>query len=204
MGDPKKKQVLLKLEYQGMKYDVQNVVVTAQIADSLNLLDVTMKVPGAIYEPGKFPALRMKRENAGFLLYSSGKMVCTGTKSPDEARERIGTLCTELGKYGIKTNREPVVHVRNIVASVDLQRELKLHELAYSMTESEYNPEYFPAMKINTAGTRILLFRTGKAILPGMKSMKDVDKTAQWLKHRLEQAEAEMKKEIRKYNEIKA
>lgn len=203
MGDPvKKKDPVLKLEYQGMRYDVQNVVVTAQIADSLNLLDITMKVPGAIYEPGKFPALRMKRENAGFLLYSSGKIVCTGTKSPEEARKRIENLRTELAGYGIKT-KEPIVHVRNIVASVDLQRELKLHELAYSMDESEYNPEYFPAMKINTAGTRILLFRTGKAILPGMKSMNDVDKTAQWLKHRLEQAEEEMKKEIRKYK-IKA
>lgn len=201
MGDPKK-QVLLKLEYQGMKYDVQNVVVTAQIADSLNLLDMTMKVPGAIYEPGKFPALRMKRENAGFLLYSSGKIVCTGTKSPEEATKRIEDLRAELAKYNIKTT-EPVVHVRNIVASVDLQRELKLHELAYSMDESEYNPEYFPAMKINTGGTRILLFRTGKAIMPGMKSMKDVDKTAQWLKHRLERAEEDIKNDLHKHK-IKA
>ncbi len=185
-----------------MKYDVQNVVVTAQIADSLNLLDMTMKVPGAIYEPGKFPALRMKRDNASFLLYSSGKIVCIGTKSPEEATKRIEDLRTELAKYDVKTTK-PIVHVRNIVASVDLQRELKLHELAYSMDESEYNPEYFPAMKINTGGTRILLFRTGKAIMPGMKSMADVDKTAQWLKHRLERAEEDMKTDLHKHK-IKA
>lgn len=190
-----------------MKYDVQNVVVTAQIADSLNLLDMTMKVPGAIYEPGKFPALRMKRDNASFLLYSSGKIVCIGTKSPEEASKKIEDLRTELAKYNIKTTK-PIVHVRNIVASVDLQRELKLHELAYSMEESEYNPEYFPAMKINTAtgtakGTRILLFRTGKAIMPGMKSMADVDKTAQWLKHRLERAEEDIKNDLHKHK-IKA
>lgn len=202
MGDPEKKKIL-KLEFEGMRYDVQNVVVTAQIADSLNLLDATLKVPGAIYEPGKFPALRLKRGNAGLLLYSSGKIVCTGTKSPEEAKVKIEQLQAELAKHGIATIKEPVVHVRNIVASVDLQRELKLHELAYSMDESEYNPEYFPAMKINTGSTRILLFRTGKAILPGMKSMKDVDKTAQWLKHRLEQAEEDIKKEFNKYK-IKA
>lgn len=201
MGDPEKKKIL-KLEFEGMRYDVQNVVVTAQIADSLNLLDITTKVPGAIYEPGKFPAIRMKRDNAGLLLYSSGKIVCTGTKSPAEASERIERLREELAKYGVAT-RAPVVHVRNIVASMDLQRELKLHELAYSIDESEYNPEYFPAMKINTAGTRILLFRTGKAILPGMKSMKDVDKTVQWLKHRLERAEEDIKKDFHKYK-IKA
>lgn len=202
MGEPEKKKIL-KLEFEGMRYDVQNVVVTAQIADSLNLLDVTLKVPGAIYEPGKFPALRMKRGNSGLLLYSSGKIVCTGTKSPEEARAKIEQLSAELAKHGIATIKEPAVHVRNIVASVDLQRELKLHELAYSMDESEYNPEYFPAMKINTAGTRILLFRTGKAILPGMKSMKDVDRTAQWLKHRLERAEEDIKKDFHKYK-IKA
>ena len=173
-------------------YEVQNVVVTSQLAPSFNLLRITKHISGAVYEPGKFPALRLKKFGVGFLLYSSGKIVCTGSKTPDAAKEKIGQLCDELGESGIKTHANPKIHIRNIVASVDLKKELRLHELAYMMDDSEYNPEYFPGMKIKVGNTRILVFRTGKAIVPGLKSVDEVEKTVNWLKNRLEKAEAEI------------
>lgn len=175
------------------RYNVENVVVTTQLAKNFNLIEINKRLDGAVYEPGKFPALRLKKHSVGFLLYSSGSIVCSGSKSPDEARQKIELLRGELKKCGVDTN-QPEVMIRNIVASVDLGKELKLHELAYLMEDSEYNPEYFPGMKIRKGNTRILVFRTGKAIIPGLKSMDEVGKTVNWLKNRLDSMQVEIDK----------
>ncbi|MFH0961866.1 MAG: TATA-box-binding protein [archaeon] len=177
------------------EYKINNVVVTTQLANNFNLIDVTKKVPGSVYEPGNFPALRLKKYEAGFLLYSSGKIVCTGAKSTAGAEEKVRLLQQELKKYGISTIAKPKIYVRNIVASIDLKRELKLHELACLMEESEYNPEYFPGMKVQFENTRLLVFRTGKAILPGLGSIEEIEKTVKWLKGRLYETELEIAKQ---------
>lgn len=175
-----------------LEYQIQNVVMTAKIAKNLNLLDIHKKLDGAVYEPGKFPALRLRKFGAGFLLYSSGSIVCTGSKSPDQAKERVMDLIALLKEHKVRTSRKPTMEVRNIVASVDLKKELRLHELAYAMEESEYNPEAFPGMKVRYAGTRILVFRTGKAIVPGLRTIEEVNQTIVWLQNKLESAEKEI------------
>ena len=88
---------------------------------------------------------------------------------------------------------EPEINVRNIVASADVGKELKLHELAYAIEDSEYNPEAFPGMKLRVGGAHILIFRTGKAIVPGLKSIEDVKPTVEALKKTLEKAEEDAK-----------
>lgn len=175
------------------KFEVQNVVVTARIAYSLNLVELNEKLDGAKYEPGKFPALRIKRGGVGFLLYSSGNIVCTGSKSPEEAQQHVDDLSKELKKFKVDTT-DTTINVRNIVASADVGKELKLHELAYAIEDSEYNPEAFPGMKLRVGGAHILIFRTGKAIVPGLKSIEDVKPTVKALKDLLESAEKQAAK----------
>ncbi len=176
-----------------VKFEVQNVVVTARIASKLNLVDLNNKLEGAKYEPGKFPALRIKRNSVGFLLYSSGNIVCTGSKSPEGAQDHVNKLAAELNKHHVETLDPVKVNVRNIVASADIGKELKLHELAYAIEDSEYNPEAFPGMKLRVGGAHILIFRTGKAIVPGLKSIEDVKPTVELLRTIIDKAEAEAK-----------
>ena len=175
-----------------VSFQVQNVVVTAKIADSLDLIKLNNKLDGAKYEPGKFPALRIKRCGVGFLLYSSGNIVCTGSKSPEAAEEHVTELCKEISKHGAKIHATYKVNVRNIVASADVGKELKLHELAYAIDDSEYNPEAFPGMKLRVGGAHILIFRTGKAIVPGLKSIADVKPTVLALRAAIDKAEKEV------------
>jgi transcription initiation factor TFIID TATA-box-binding protein len=177
------------------EYKINNVVVTTQLAPSFNLLDVMKKVPGSVYEPGNFPALRLKKYEAGFLIYSSGKIVCTGAKSTKDAEDKVKKLQDEFKRYGVSTIAKPKIYVRNIVASIDLKKELRLHELACLMEESEYNPEYFPGMKVQFGNTRLLVFRTGKAILPGLASVEEIEKTVKWLKARIIATELEIAKQ---------
>ncbi len=187
------RRVKNKMTRGDVEYQIQNVVMTAKVANMLNLIDLHKSVDGAVYEPGKFPALRLRQFGAGFLLYSSGSVVCTGSKSPEGAKEKVMNLIKMLKKHKVKTLKDPTLEVRNIVASVDLKKELNLHNLSYIMEESEYNPEAFPGMKVKKDATRLLVFRTGKAILPGLRSVDEVEETIDWLYTRLEEAEKEVK-----------
>ncbi|HDR53434.1 MAG TPA: hypothetical protein ENN60_02055 [archaeon] len=172
-------------------YKVQNIVVTGKLAASLNLIDINNKISSSVYEPGKFPALRIKMFGVGFLLYSSGNFVCSGARGTDAAREKATQLACLLRENGVPVE-DPKVEVRNIVVSVDLDRSLRLHELAYIIPDSEYDPEAFPGMKLRKGSTRILVFRTGKAIIPGLRTLEEVEHTIGWLKRTLDDAEDEV------------
>ena len=181
------------------EYDVQNVVVTGRLAPSLNLLEINERIPGSVYEPGKFPAVRIKKFGVGFLLYSSGNFVCRGARSIEEAKEKVDRLVNMLRENNIEV-QDPEIEIRNIVVSVDLNKNLRLHELAYAIPDSEYDPEAFPGMKLRKGSTRILIFRTGKAIIPGLRTIEEIEYTISWLKNTLEQAE----KEIENFKKPKA
>ncbi|MBR9679871.1 MAG: hypothetical protein GOU99_02370 [Candidatus Altiarchaeota archaeon] len=174
-----------------IEYKVQNIVVTGRFGDSLNLIHINENVDGSVYEPGKFPALRIKKFSVGFLLYSSGNFVCSGAKSVNDAQTKVNQLVEVLEEGGV-TVKIPQIAVRNIVVSVDLKRSLRLHELAYAIPDSEYDPEAFPGMKLKKGSTRILIFRTGKVIIPGLRTVEEIEKTIDWLDNTLNDAEKEI------------
>ena len=173
------------------EYKVQNVVVTGRLADSLDLIALNDKIPNSIYEPARFPALRIKMFGVGFLLYSSGNFVCSGSRGTELAQEKADLIAALLKENGFEVG-EPKVEVRNIVVSVDLKRSLRLHELAYVIPDSEYDPEAFPGMKLRKGSTRILVFRTGKAIVPGLRTIEEIESTIGWLERTLDSAEDEI------------
>ena len=69
--------------------EIQNVVASGRIADILDLqaLSLAMDDAGVTYKPEQFPGLvyRIKEPKAVILVFQSGKVVCTGTKTPEDA-----------------------------------------------------------------------------------------------------------------------
>ena len=65
------------------KITVQNMVASGSIGMDLNLNSLAMSLENTEYEPEQFPGLVYKliEPNATFLLFSNGKLVCTGTKN---------------------------------------------------------------------------------------------------------------------------
>ena len=80
------------------KINVQNIVASGNVGMDLNLNILAMKLPNTEYEPEQFPGLVYKlggkegSDRATFLLFSNGKIVCTGTKSEDE----VDAACKKL------------------------------------------------------------------------------------------------------------
>jgi transcription initiation factor TFIID TATA-box-binding protein len=69
--------------------------------------------------------------------------------------------------------------IENVVASTSLGQELDLKAIALALGGSEYEPEQFPGLiyRIKDPKTAILLFRSGKVVCTGAKSLESV-KTA--------------------------
>ena len=138
-----------------------------------------MDLPNTEDNPEQFPGLIMKiREpKASFLIFSSGKVVCTGTKSLEEVDEALQKLIGYMKKVDIDIIIKPVVRVENIVASSDIDMKLDLNEIAIKLNNVEYEPEQFPGLvfKIHdeTKAT-FLIFGNGKIVCTGTKSDKDV------------------------------
>ena len=79
---------------------IQNIVASGSIGMDLNLNTLAMKLENAEYEPEQFPGLvyKLKEAKATFLLFSNGKVVCTGTKSEKDMREALEKLIRNLKK----------------------------------------------------------------------------------------------------------
>ena len=69
--------------------------------------------------------------------------------------------------------------IENVVASTSLGQELDLKAIALALIGAEYEPEQFPGLiyRLKEPKTAILLFRSGKVVCTGAKSLENV-KTA--------------------------
>ena len=68
---------------RGYKVQVENIVASAKIEGKLKLDTIAYKLENSEYEPEQFPGLvyRMADPKVAFLLFGSGKIVCTGGRT---------------------------------------------------------------------------------------------------------------------------
>jgi transcription initiation factor TFIID TATA-box-binding protein len=80
------------------KINIQNIVASGSIGMDLNLNTLAMKLENTEYEPEQFPGLvyKLMEAKATFLLFSNGKVVCTGTKSEEEVHQALDILIRNL------------------------------------------------------------------------------------------------------------
>lgn len=66
---------------------IQNIVASANLGKVLNLEAVALDLENTEYEPEQFPGLvyRLSDPKVVLLLFGSGKVVCTGAKTADQA-----------------------------------------------------------------------------------------------------------------------
>ena len=155
---------------------IENVVASASLNVKIDLSKL-LTLPGTEYEPEQFPGLvlRMRDPKAAALIFSSGKIVCTGAKSPELARKAIDNVIKNIRSVGIKVKKAANVTIENIVASTKLDQELKLNEIAFALPNAEYEPEQFPGLvyRMDDPKVAFLLFGSGKVVCTGGKSIED-------------------------------
>ncbi len=80
--------------------EIVNVVASATIDQKLDLYKIQKEFPDVEYNPDQFTGavFRLKNPKTATLLFSTGKMVCTGSKSEDMARKAVKTVVQKLRK----------------------------------------------------------------------------------------------------------
>jgi len=176
--------------------DVVNVVASASVDQELDLYDITKKFPDTEYHPEQFPGLvfRLKNPKTATLIFRTGKMVCTGSKSSDLARKAVKIVVQKLRKGGIKIKKDAVVTVQNIVSSINLRGKINLEKAARTLPRSMYEPEQFPGVihRMLDPKTVILIFSSGKLVCTGAKTEKDVYRSVNNLHNLLEEKDLMM------------
>ena len=90
---------------------VQNIVASGDLHTFIDLNMAAIVMENAMYEPEVFPGLiyRMKDPKTVFLIFSTGKVVCTGAKNKKFVKEAFIKLNEKVRELGIaKINEENI------------------------------------------------------------------------------------------------
>ena len=171
--------------------NIENVVATATLNQKIDLKSIVRIFPGVEYRPEQFPGLvyRLKKPKTATLIFTSGKMVCTGAKSERQARKAVTKVVDELKRNGIVILGKPEIQVQNIVASAGLGGRIDLEKTTYSLKRTMYEPEQFPGLiyRMDDPKVVILIFASGKLVCTGAKKEAEVPRAIAKLKETLEE-----------------
>ena len=158
---------------------VVNIVVSASLGHDIPLEKMAATLSNTEYNPEQFPGLviRIKDPKTSALIFSSGKIVCTGARSMDKVYESIKKIIKSLEKINVKIKEVPEVKIQNIVAAGSVGMDLNLNVLAMKLENTEYEPEQFPGLvyKLPEKKATFLLFSNGKIVCTGTKSEAEVN-----------------------------
>jgi transcription initiation factor TFIID TATA-box-binding protein len=159
---------------------LQNIVSTANLKCVLDLREIALKAKNAEYNPKKFAAviMRIKEPKTTALIFSSGKMVCTGARTEEDSKQASRIYAKIIVKLGFPAKFSEF-KVQNIVASCDAKFPIRLEGLASEYLKfCSYEPEMFPGLIFHMLDPKIvlLIFVSGKIVLTGAKNREDIYK----------------------------
>ncbi len=171
--------VAKKVSKKSVPLKVQNIVATTSLEESVSLTKLARTQPNTEYNPDTFPGLvlRVKDPKSAVLVFSSGNLVCTGTKSVAQVRDVVQQVIKQLKKIGVNVKIKPKITVQNIVASGAIDLKLNLNTLSLELENTEYEPEQFPGLvyKLEAPTATFLLFSNGKLVCTGTKNKAQLD-----------------------------
>jgi transcription initiation factor TFIID TATA-box-binding protein len=174
-------------------------VSTVNLNCKLDLKKIALHARNAEYNPKRFAAviMRIREPRTTALIFSSGKMVCTGAKSEDDSRLAARKYARIIQKLGF-TVRFANPHrlrdharvtflyfqakflefkIQNMVGSCDVRFPIRLEGLVLTHGKfSSYEPELFPGLIYRMVKPRIvlLIFVSGKVVLTGAKVRTEI------------------------------
>jgi transcription initiation factor TFIID TATA-box-binding protein len=161
---------------------IENIVSSAAIGKDIDIesKEIQDALEGVTYDRERFPGLVFKlKEPEGpktaHLIFSSGKLVCTGAKSIEDSKKAIHITVGLLRNVDPDIPYEFDITVQNIVASSKLDANLNLEAIALEVPNTEYEPEQFPGLvfRIKDPKVVLLLFGSGKVVCTGAKTFDD-------------------------------
>jgi len=165
---------------------IQNVVAVASLDQRIDLLSIMKVFRNVKYRPKKFPGLVfwLKQPKTATLIFSTGKMVCTGAKSEKIAKSAVRKVVRELKKAGFIISGSPKIKIVNMVGTADVGGEIDIEAASDILDNTMYEPEQFPGLiyRMKEPKVVILMFRSGKLVLTGGKRKEQVHEAIEKIK----------------------
>ncbi|MFP3219986.1 MAG: TATA-box-binding protein [Candidatus Marsarchaeota archaeon] len=170
---------------------IENVVASVSLGGTIDLYQIARAIPGVDYDPKRFPGLlfRLSKPKTATLIFSSGKMVCTGAKSSAGVFEAVDEIVRTLREKGIEIKGQPEVFIQNVVASANLMSEVNLEKAGLQLDNVLYEPEQFSGLIYRMTDPRVvlLIFGSGKMVCTGARSEEDVYKAVEKIYNKLKE-----------------
>ncbi len=157
---------------------LENIVSTVDLDCKLDLRKIALQAKNAEYNPKRFAAviMRIRNPKTTALIFSSGKMVCTGAKTVVDSETAARKYAKTIKKLGFDVRFKKFT-IQNIVGScaVDFRISLEHLKLKYDKF-CTYDPEIFPGLIFRMGDPKIvlLIFCSGKVVLTGAKEKQQL------------------------------
>ncbi|KFQ82932.1 TATA-box-binding protein [Phaethon lepturus] len=170
-------------ESSGIVPQLQNIVSTVNLGCKLDLKTIALRARNAEYNPKRFAAviMRIREPRTTALIFSSGKMVCTGAKSEEQSRLAARKYARVVQKLGFPAKFLDF-KIQNMVGSCDVKFPIRLEGCLQACLNTvtlfsySYEPELFPGLIYRMIKPRIvlLIFVSGKVVLTGAKVRAEI------------------------------
>lgn len=161
-------------------FQIENVVATADFKCQLRLEELFLKIRNTEYNPNLFKALIIKiaKPFSNVLLFPSGKVICVGAKSEENAKKAIKIVAKIMIKqgYAIKLTR---MKIQNLICGINIQQPIDLKDFAQKNDQfCSYNPELFSGLifKMTHFGIKIIIFSSGEMLFTGTNDRSIINK----------------------------
>jgi transcription initiation factor TFIID TATA-box-binding protein len=174
---------------------IENIIANSMIADELDIHRIAEKIPGFMYDPTEFLGLTLKLDepNVAVLLLPNGKVICTGAKKIEDIEYSIKFVVNKIKGIGLKIKSKTDIEIQNIIAYLDLNKELDLNAISKGLMQENisYEPDQFPGIVYNMddLGAILLIFNSGKIVCTGVKKLDDVTKAIEMMKEKISSLE---------------
>ncbi|KAL0228316.1 hypothetical protein RCL1_004459 [Eukaryota sp. TZLM3-RCL] len=158
---------------------VHNVVATVNLGCELDLKHIATYVRNAEFNPRRIAAvvIRIYEPKTTALVFRTGKMVITGSKSEEDCRRASRKFTRMLFKANCPVQlKEFTIH--NIVAVTYTPYKIDLEALHVRHHKfSQFEPEIFPGLIYRLLDPKIclLVFMNGKIVLTGGKTREAIN-----------------------------
>nr|Q9NHP5.1 RecName: Full=TATA-box-binding protein; AltName: Full=TATA sequence-binding protein; AltName: Full=TATA-binding factor; AltName: Full=TATA-box factor; AltName: Full=Transcription initiation factor TFIID TBP subunit [Drosophila virilis]AAF71711.1 TATA box-binding protein [Drosophila virilis] len=162
----------------GIVPQLQNIVSTVNLCCKLDLKKIALHARNAEYNPKRFAPviMRIREPRTTALIFSSGKMVCTGAKGEDDSRLAARKYARIIQKLGFRAKFLDL-KIQNMVGLCDVKFPIRLEGLVLTHCNfSRYEPELFPGLIYRMVRPRIVLLlpAPGKVVLTGAKVRQEI------------------------------
>ncbi len=159
---------------------IQNVITTADLQQPIDITKFN-EFPWGRYDiennyNGRVAYIKHCKMQGRVTIFQSGKMISTGAKSINQAYEQLTDSMNLLYKNKFIEIVCLTSRVRNIVATLNIGKEINLNGLARNLSKSIYEPEQFPGLIFRMLNScTFLIFSSGKMVITGTKSEEELN-----------------------------